>query len=120
MTTQFVKGPELVDPIPDHEGVHKWTVICDWLPRCTPAHSPYRHVNFEGGPLTYDPPPSHYKGDGLTPWEVVDAFDLDYYTGNVLKYLLRAGKKDIAPRLDDLIKARNYINKAIEMEEAKS
>jgi hypothetical protein len=80
----------------------------DW---CTPAVEPAKHA-------AYDPPPNHYQGDGtIQPWDVWDAFDLDRYTANAVKYLLRAGKKDIAPRLDDLKKAANYIAKAIEMEE---
>jgi hypothetical protein len=71
----------------------------------------------DAAPDAYDPPPGHYAtGAGIDPWAVWDAFDLDRYTANAVKYLLRAGKKTIAPRLDDLIKARNYINKAIEME----
>jgi hypothetical protein len=66
----------------------------------------------------YDPPPAHYRGNGtIQPWDVWDAFDLDRYTANAVKYILRAGRKDIAPRLDDLKKAANYIAKAIEMEE---
>jgi hypothetical protein len=69
------------------------------------------------GDVTYDPPPTHYDGNGIDPWAVWDAFDLDRYTANAVKYLLRAGKKDIAPRLDDLKKAANYVAKAIEMEE---
>jgi hypothetical protein len=74
----------------------------------------------DAAPAAYDPPPDHYaSGAGIDPWAVWDAFDLDRYTANAVKYLLRAGKKDIAPRLDDLIKARNYINKAIEREQAK-
>lgn len=67
---------------------------------------------------TYDPPPAHYDGgNGIDNWAIWDAYDLDRYTANAVKYILRAGKKSIAPRLDDLRKARNYINKAIEMEE---
>lgn len=73
----------------------------------------------DANPKAYDPPPKHYDGNGIDPWAVWDAFDLDRYTANAVKYLLRAGKKDIAPRLDDLKKARNYINKAIEREETK-
>lgn len=70
------------------------------------------------GDHTYAPPPEHYStGTGIDPWAVWDAFDLDRYTANAVKYLLRAGKKDIAPRLDDLKKAANYVAKAIEMEE---
>lgn len=69
----------------------------------------------------YEPPPTHYStGAGIDPWAVWDAFDLDRYTANAVKYLLRAGKKDIAPRLDDLVKARNYIEKAIEIEKSKN
>ncbi|MFI8326965.1 DUF3310 domain-containing protein [Streptomyces sp. NPDC085529] len=32
----------------------------------------------------------------------MDAFGLDYYLGNVPKYICRAGKKENAPRLEDL------------------
>jgi hypothetical protein len=68
-------------------------------------------------PSGYAPPPGHYStGTGIDPWAVWDAFDLDRYTANAVKYLLRAGKKDIAPRMDDLIKAKNYVAKAIERE----
>lgn len=72
-------------------------------------------------PKAYAPPPKHYSGaGGIDPWAVWDAFDLDRYTANAVKYLLRAGKKEIngeqVPVMDDLIKARNYINKAIERE----
>lgn len=71
----------------------------------------------------YDPPPDHYStGAGIDPWQVWDAFglDKDAYLANAVKYILRAGKKSIAPRLDDLVKARNYINKAIEKENART
>lgn len=111
-----------------HGKEHDYEDACDDSPRCKPVSAGRTEV--VEGPQTvthnanvgYDPPPSHYRGahpedDGIQPWDVIDAFGLDYYTGNVLKYLLRAGKKDIAPRLDDLKKARNYINKAIELEE---
>jgi hypothetical protein len=76
----------------------------------------------DAAPAAYDPPPDHYStGAGLDPWTVWDAFglDRDAYLANAVKYILRAGKKSIAPKLDDLIKARNYINKAIEKESSK-
>jgi hypothetical protein len=50
----------------------------------------------------------------MEPWDVIDSFGLDWYKGNVLKYLLRAGKK--GPALPDLIKARNYLDRVISME----
>lgn len=105
--------------IPPHNGLHVESALCrpettdedEW---CTPVDD--EKPSFD--PPSYDPPPSHYQGNGtIQPWDVWDAFDLDRYTANAVKYLLRAGKKDIAPRLDDLRKAANYIAKAIEMEE---
>jgi hypothetical protein len=39
---------------------------------------------------------------------------LNFFEGNVLKYLVRAGKKDPATHLQDLIKARTYFNSEIE------
>lgn len=71
----------------------------------------------EGG-NTYRPPPSHYAGaGGLDPWTFIDAHGLDYWQGNVIKYVTRAGRKDIASRLDDLMKARDFINYMIAREE---
>ncbi|MFJ9848599.1 DUF3310 domain-containing protein [Streptomyces sp. NPDC101150] len=60
--------------------------------------------------------PAYYKWgpNDLQPWDVIDAFGLDFYLGNVIKYVLRAGKK--GPALDDLRKAQHYIQKAIEKE----
>lgn len=107
----------------DHSGRHDWKLSCDDYPVCVPSQD--RSVEIVDGPATvthnanvaYDPPPSHYAAEGMQPWDVIDAFGLDYYLGNVLKYILRAGRKDIAPRLDDLKKARNCLSRAIELEE---
>jgi hypothetical protein len=86
---------------------------CNMDPKCTPVEEADKQP-------TYEPPPSHYDGgNGIDGWAIVDAFGLDFYLGNAVKYIIRCGKKDIAPRLDDLKKARNYINKAIEREEGK-
>ncbi|GHF94575.1 DUF3310 domain-containing protein [Streptomyces hydrogenans] len=97
-----------------HDGVHDYNGFCDIEPKCWAVNAADQVVP------AYDPPPSHYATEnGIQPWDVFDAFGLDKntYLAFAVKYLLRAGKKDIAPYLDDLIKARNYINKAIEMEE---
>lgn len=55
--------------------------------------------------------------------DVIDAFDLGFNLGNVVKYVLRAGRKDnigIADDFDanalcDLEKARNYLTHQIEL-----
>lgn len=69
----------------------------------------------------YRPPPEHYStGRGIQPWDVWDAFDLDRYTANATKYLLRAGKKPGEDRVKDLKKALDYVQKAIERAELES
>ena len=65
----------------------------------------------------YAEPPAHYAGS-ITPWEYVKAQKLDYWTGNVLKYITRAGRKAGSTRLHDLTKARNFLNFAIKDERA--
>ncbi len=56
--------------------------------------------------------PSHYKANGLEVIDVIEAFGLNFAIGNAIKYLLRAGKK--GDRLEDLKKARWYIDREIE------
>lgn len=106
-----------------HNEEHEYHESCDAPPRCRPV------VEVVEGPQTvthnntsqaYDPPPSHYDGGSIDGWAIVDSFGLDFYLGNAMKYIIRCGKKDIAPVLDDLIKARNYINKRIQLEERKN
>ena len=56
--------------------------------------------------------PDHYTlPSGLQCIDVVKHFD--FRTGNAIKYLWRAGKKDGESRLDDLRKAENYIKMLI-------
>jgi len=53
----------------------------------------------------------HYnKHMGLQVWDIIDEYQLNYYEGNALKYLLR--KK--GDRIQDLEKAKHYIEKEIE------
>jgi hypothetical protein len=64
--------------------------------------------------------PSHYGGEGNA-YEaicVVEAWDLNFRLGNVLKYIARAGKKGDA--LEDLKKARWYLDREIKILEAAS
>ena len=59
--------------------------------------------------------PSHYQGKhGLEVYEILENFLPDvesYYLGNVIKYILRYKNKN---GLEDLKKAREYLNKMIE------
>jgi hypothetical protein len=56
----------------------------------------------------------HYRKFKIQPWDVIDEYGLSFYAGNTLKYLLRAGHKGAA--LEDLKKARHYLDKLIELE----
>lgn len=44
---------------------------------------------------------------------MIEAWDLGFHLGNVVKYLARAGKK--GPYLEDLRKARFYLDRKIEL-----
>ena len=48
------------------------------------------------------------------PFKIIRHFNLNFFEGNVLKYLLRAGKKNSATRLEDLRKANTYLASEIE------
>ena len=64
--------------------------------------------------LGYDPVnrPSHYtEGRKYEPIDVIEDWNLGFCTGNALKYISRAGRKDDA--LQDLEKAKWYIEREI-------
>ena len=62
--------------------------------------------------------PPHYKGKGMEVIEVIQAFGLGYNLGNVVKYILRAGKKGKRyKKVEDLKKAQWYLNIEIQREE---
>jgi hypothetical protein len=56
--------------------------------------------------------PPHYRAGGVETIDFIEAKDLNYRLGNVVKYVSRAGKKDSDP-LVDLKKARWYLDREI-------
>jgi hypothetical protein len=59
--------------------------------------------------------PDHYGGD--TTYEaikVIEAWELGFHLGNTVKYISRAGKKSSEKEIEDLEKARWYLNRHIE------
>jgi hypothetical protein len=56
----------------------------------------------------------HYSRHTIQPFDIIDEYDLNFYEGNALKYILRR-KGD---RLTDLKKARHYLDVLIEREES--
>ena len=60
--------------------------------------------------------PEHYGGKD-NPYEaikVIEAWNLDFNLGNVIKYVSRAGKKDPSTKLQDLEKALWYLQRSID------
>jgi len=53
----------------------------------------------------------HYKKHNIQPWHIVDEYELDFYLGNVVKYVLR----DKGAKINDLEKAIHYIERKIEI-----
>lgn len=56
--------------------------------------------------------PDHYKVGGIETIDFIEAKQLNYHLGNVVKYITRADHK--GKRLEDLKKARWYLDREIE------
>ena len=54
----------------------------------------------------------HYLELKIQPWQIIDACGLNFYEGNVLKYILRRKGN----RIEDLQKAIHYLEHLIELE----
>jgi hypothetical protein len=59
----------------------------------------------------------HYKSKAIQPWDYIVSNGLGYLEGNVVKYVSRWKDKG---GLQDLEKARHYLDKLIEVEKAKA
>lgn len=59
--------------------------------------------------------PEHYQRGIIEVWDFIADQNLDYFSGNVVKYVCRAGYKGQEEEIDDLRKARAYINKKINL-----
>lgn len=65
--------------------------------------------------------PAHYGGaeNQFEPLKVIEAWGLCWHLGDCVKYIARAGKKPGNSRLQDLQKARFYLDREIELEAAR-
>ena len=57
--------------------------------------------------------PEHYQGAGMSVIEVIQAYRLNFELGNVIKYILRAGKKPDEDVIRELEKAMWYLQAEI-------
>lgn len=58
----------------------------------------------------------HYKGKAIQPWDYIEANNIPFLEGSAIKYLTRWRDKG---GVEDLRKALHFIQKRIELEEAK-
>lgn len=58
--------------------------------------------------------PSHYNDGKIEPIDYIEDKKLNFHLGNVVKYVSRAGKKNPDKELEDLKKARWYLDRYIE------
>ena len=59
--------------------------------------------------------PNHYGGDNVYETiKVIEAWGLDFHLGNTIKYISRAGKKNPEKKIEDLKKAKFYLDRKIE------
>lgn len=58
--------------------------------------------------------PEHYTYSDIEPIDAIQSWNLDFCLGNVVKYIVRAGRKEGNTILDDLRKARQYLDFEIE------
>lgn len=61
----------------------------------------------------------YYNNGPYAPVKVIDAYDLNFDLGCVIKYVLRAGTKPGEAKLKDLKKAYDYLGHEIEKLENK-
>ena len=59
--------------------------------------------------------PAHYQGNRFEVIDIIEDYNLNFHLGNVIKYVLRADKKN--NRVEDLKKAAWYLSRELEREE---
>ena len=52
---------------------------------------------------------SDYSKKKIQPWDIIDEYELDFYEGNILKYLLRTK----GSRKEDIEKIQHYVVKIL-------
>lgn len=58
--------------------------------------------------------PSHYRSDsGIEVIDAIEAWNLGFCKGNIIKYVARAGFKDPTKEIEDLEKAKWYLEREI-------
>ncbi len=62
--------------------------------------------------------PAYYTDGKIEVSDFIADKDLNFFRGNVVKYICRAGKKNSSKEIEDLKKAEWYLNREIDRLEA--
>jgi len=95
--------------VPNYGTIEWWCVVKDVVPYEEPKNEVHEDTQ-----LSFQFGGDHYKSKAIQPIEYIMANDLDYCEGNVVKYITRWKDKG---GLEDLNKARHYIDFLIEKEQ---
>lgn len=118
----------LADPIrdnADHAGGHHWSptdfkpdVNGKWhaVPRNNTQPDP-EHLD-RLGLMETQIGGTHYLGKPMQPWDVIEAWGLDFWEGSAISYIMR--RKPGVSHETDLLKAIHYLQKKIEVDRKKS
>ena len=119
-TCRYKKNP-YPDKICTHcleNNLYQWTpdeeTIKEYVLRCQPGEASVSVTNATANEQQVAG--KHYKDKSIQPWDYIYANNLCYFTGNCVKYVSRWKDKG---GVDDLKKARHYLDKLIELEEGK-
>lgn len=83
----------------------------DWVGRKADKHEELPKEQPESNANSHNIGNSDYSKHSIQPWDIVVMYGLNFFEGNILKYLLR--KK--GDRLEDLEKIKHYAEKYIEV-----
>lgn len=101
------------------EVVDKWKEQYEPMKKsCGASVEPVEDKGTTSDPVNH---PSHYTYSSIEPIDAIEAWQLPYHLGNVVKYVSRAGHKDKSKTIEDLKKASWYLSRYIaklEQEEA--
>ena len=73
-------------------------------------------VGAVSGPAPDATRPAHYRQGAIEPWDFILSQGLGFLAGNIVKYIARYRHKN---GLEDLLKARTYLDKLIAAERAR-
>ena len=65
--------------------------------------------------MSKNPTTPEYYNSSVQPLDLIEAWNLNFHLGNVVKYICRAGRKDPATEIEDLKKAMFYLKRWIEL-----